>query len=278
MATHPFNMTDLTGLGDDVFANPGPVGPVDSWAGAASVGAGAAVLTNALYLTEKGDTTAINVDDLHQGQLGDCFLISSMGELALFHPSQIGSTIKANANGTETVTLYTAANGSLPTFGTSAFKPVAVNVSNVFPTTSVNNGATQDVVGGQKEIWAQVLEKAVATLGGGYGSISNGGNPMVAMEELTGKSATAYSPAKVTAGLISSLSQAGNMLVFDTAGGGALPYNLVGNHAYMFEKMTTTNGIASVQLANPWGFDQPAAIPVSQLSKAFVEVDVGRIA
>jgi hypothetical protein len=26
---------------------------------------------------------------------------------------------------------------------------------------------------------------------------------------------------------------------------------------------------------NPWGFAEPAAIPVSQLAKAFVEVDFG---
>ena len=242
-----------------------------------AVGGIAAAMTQALYLTEAGDKTAISVGDLHQGQIGDCFLISSIGELALFHSANLSSMIKPGANGTETVTLYTAANGSLPTFGTSAFKAVSVTVSNLFPTYSVNNAANQDVVGSQKEIWAQVVEKAVATLYGGYGAIAYGGNPMIAMEELTGKSATCMSPASLTAAKLTSLVQAGNMVVFDTANSAALPYNLVGNHAYMFEKMTTVNGVPTVQLGNPWGFDQPAAIPVSQLSKAFVEIDVGRV-
>ena len=195
----------------------------------------------------------------------------------MFYPSEISNDIKTNTNGTETVTLYTASNGALPTFGTTNFRPVAVTVSNVFPSYAVNNAANQDVVGTQKEIWAQVLEKAVATLDGGYGAIANGGSPVIAMEELTGKSAAAFASSKVSAAQITSLSQAGNMLVFDTANSASLPDNLVGNHAYMFEKITTVNGVASLQLANPWGFDQPAAVPVSQLAKAFVEMDVGRV-
>ena len=38
--------------------------------------------------------------------------ISSIGELALNHPAAITNMIHVNANGTETVTLYTAANGA----------------------------------------------------------------------------------------------------------------------------------------------------------------------
>ena len=281
MTTRPAHLNDLPNADpafiEDFTTSPGPVAPAGSLPTPTTVGAGAAALAQALYLTEAGDTTAINVDDLHQGQLGDCFLISSMGELALFHPSEISNDIKANPNGTETVTLYTAANGALPAFGTTAFKPVAVTVSNVFPSYGVNNAPNQDVVGTQKEIWGQVLEKAVATLDGGYGAIANGGNPVIAMEELTGQSASAFAASRISAAQITALSQSGNMLVFDTANSTSLPDNLVGNHAYMFEKMTTVNGVASVQLANSWGFDQPAAVPVSQLAKAFVEIDVGRV-
>ena len=45
----------------------------------------------------------------------------------------------------------------------------------------------------------------------------------------------------------------------------------------MFESLTIVGGTPMVQLGNPWGFNQPLAIPLSQLaSAAFVEVDIGQ--
>src|SRR5262249_36786814 len=140
----------------------------------AAVSAG---LAQVLYLQEPGDLGAISVTDINQGQMGDCYLLTSIGELALCHPSWITQMIRANADGTETVTLYRASNGSLPNVGTTAYAPVSINVTNTFPSNSVNNGANQDVYNGQKEIWVQVLEKAMATLYGGYNGIANGGIP-----------------------------------------------------------------------------------------------------
>jgi hypothetical protein len=235
----------------------------------------AATPTQVLYLVEPGTSTAISVSDLYQGQIGDCFLISSIGELALWHPTAISNMIHSNTNGTETVTLYTAKNGQLPTFGTTAFKAVSVLVTNTFPSDSVDNGATQDVVNGQKEIWPQVLEKAVATLDGGYAAISDGGNPMIAMEELTGQSATSLSPVSLTVAELQSFVAAGDLIAMDTSSKSDLPYGLVSDHAYMFEKLTVAGGVASLQLGNPWGMDQPSAIPLTQLSKGIVEVDIG---
>src|SRR5579863_8073929 len=148
----------------------------------------------ALYLLEPGNTSLISIYDINQGQIGDCFLLASIGEIALWHPSAIMNMIHANADGTETVTLHLAASGQLPTYGTTQFRATTVTVTNVFPSYAVNNGATQDVVNGVKEIWVQVLEKAVATLEGGYNSIAYGGYPEIAMEELTGQQASWMSP------------------------------------------------------------------------------------
>lgn len=230
----------------------------------------------ALFLTEAGDTAAISVNDLHQGQIGDCFLVASIGEMALFHPTAISNMIKVNADGTETVTLYTDKTGAPVYFGDTAFKAKAITINNVFQSNAINNGATQDVVGGTKEIWGQVMEKAVATLDGGYGAISNGGNPMIAMEQLTGHSATAVAPAGLTAAALQQYVAAGDLITMDTGNAGGLPFGLVSSHAYMFEKIVMSGTTASVQLGNPWGIDQPQLIPLSQLSKGIVEVDIGR--
>ncbi|MGA9014709.1 MAG: C2 family cysteine protease [Acetobacteraceae bacterium] len=235
-----------------------------------------ATLTQVLYLQEAGNASLIAVSDINQGQIGDCFLLSSIGELALWHTSAITNMIHANANGTETVTLYLAANGQLPTFGTTSFKATSVTIDNTFPSNAVNSGATQDVLSGQKEIWVQVLEKAVATLEGGYGAISYGGYPVVAMEELTGQPATWMSPASLTLSQLQSFVAAGDLIVMDTPGSGTLPYGLFNDHAYMFGSLTMVSGTAMVQLINPWGFDEPTAIPLASLATGIAEVDVGR--
>ena len=159
------------------------------------VGSGSA-LTPVLYLTEPGDNSAINVNDIHQGQIGDCFLLSAFGEMALYHPSAISNMIHFNPNGTETVFLYGGSNGSPPQFGQYSFTSMTETVTNTFSGSSVNNGATQDVVGSQKEIWPQVIEKAYALASGGYSGIQNGGSPFLALEELTGKAAIYYGVAE----------------------------------------------------------------------------------
>jgi hypothetical protein len=195
-------------------------------------------LADVLFLTETGETNAINVADINQGQMGDCYLLSSIGEIALLKPTFISNMIHVNANGIETIMLYDASNGRLPTWGTTAFKAVSETVTNVFPNYSVDNGATQDVLKNQKEIWPQVLEKAYATLNGSYAAIAGGGSPVIAMEELTGHAATFMSPASLTLAALQSFVAAGDLIVMDTLPGGVLPNNLVNNHAYMFEGIT----------------------------------------
>jgi hypothetical protein len=246
-------------------------------AGAALIIARSAAQTQALYLKEPGDTAAISVNDINQGQMGDCFLLSAIGELALWHPDAITNMIHVNRNGSETVTLYMASNGQRPYFNTSAYKPSYVTVTNDFPSNSVNSWEGQDVVGNQKEIWPQVIEKAFATENGGYAGIAYGGFPVVAMEELTGHMATAMRSSSFTVAALQADIAAGDLIVMNTAYSANLPYNLVPGHAYMFEKLVASSGGPMVQLGNPWGFNQPALIPFAQLSNGISEVDVGRV-
>ncbi len=237
----------------------------------------AAAMVQTLYVTETGTSTPISVADINQGQLGDCYLLSSIGEIAMLRPSFISNMIHANSNGTETVTLYKAANGSLPGWGTMAFKATSVTVTNAFPSFSVNNGANQDVLGNQKEIWPQVLESAYASLNGGYGVIGNGGSPAVAMEELTGHVATEVAAGSVTLAMLQSDSQAGDLIVMDTQNKSGLSNGLVGNHAYMFAGVTGTGAAAALNLFNPWGTNEPTPVLLSQFSKNFAAVDVGHM-
>lgn len=230
-----------------------------------------------LYLRETGDSSAISIDDIHQGGIGDCFLLAAVGELALTHADAIQAMIHANANDTETVTVYGAHSANQPFLLQTRYDPHAVTVTNLFPANAVNAGAGQDVVGNTKEIWPSVLEKALAMASGGYATINFGGYPAVVMAELTGHSPLRFTASAVSADMLASFSAAKDLIVFDTPVSANLPDNLVGNHAYMFEGLVGKGTAASVQLGNPWGYDQPSLIPVAQLGRAVAEIDIGRV-
>ena len=250
---------------------------------------------NTLFLTEQGNASAISVTDINQGQLGDCYVLSSIGEEALFHPKAITTMIHDNGNGTQTVTLYEAGNGSLLTtrnYNISAFKPVQVTVNDQFPSYAVND-YSRAVLGNYQEIWPQVIEKAYAQLYGGYNIIGNGGSPFIAMEALTGQSAGWSTPSAMTLTQLRNDISLGDLLTFDTKNTSNLPYGLVGSHAYMFEALTTQNGVTTLTLHNPWGsvpwagssYKEDVNIPVSLglhgelLSVAcagIAEIDIGR--
>ena len=233
-------------------------------------------LQDQLYLQQTGNTAAVAYTDLHQGGIGDCYVLSSIGEVALQSPSFIRNMITANPDGTETVHLYEAADGQLPGFSTAAFKPVSETVSNVFDPKSVNSRPGQDSQGSVHEIWPQVMEKAMAQLNGGYGDISQGGWPALAMEELTGQKASLMSLADVTAPMLQADLSAHDLAVLDTTTADPT-YNVVGGHAYMITGLVNSSAGPEVACANPWGFDQPSLIPVSQLSHVFSGINVGAV-
>jgi Calpain family cysteine protease len=242
-----------------------------------------------LYGTETGDAGDIADTDVNQGYIGDCFLLSSIGEIAHVDPALIKHAIKDNGDGTFTVTLYEREGGVWggvkSAFGHPSFKQVQVTVDGNFPAaSSANPGATQDVVGGKKEIWVQVLEKAYAKLHGGYSGIKDGGSPTDAMEALTGEKADE----KSTGGLFGGISlkdllaafNAGKPIVMNTPDTKKqLPFNLVPDHAYMLEDIAVdAKGKAQIKLRNPWGTTQlqpPLPIPLEKLHSGIESVDIG---
>jgi hypothetical protein len=235
-----------------------------------------------LFGTEKGDTTDVSMNDIHQHGIGDCYLLSSIGEIARVKPELIKKMIKDNGNGTYTVTLHRHKSGKTVAVGkpdSDEFSDVQVTVDGHFGTNVVNADAGEDKVGNKKEIWVQILEKAYAKLMGGYDKITDGGWAKDAMQTLTGKKA-GQKPVKdlKLADLQKDLA-AGKPIVMDTMEppkGKKLPFNLVEGHAYMLDKLETDKkGKVFVRLRNPWGSNEPDPIPFEQLGKGFDMVETG---
>jgi hypothetical protein len=124
-----------------------------------------------------------SINDINQGYLGDCYLLSSLAECASQDPSIITSMITNNGDNTygvrffvDGIAEYVTVNNDLADGGT-AF-----------------NRAT--------DIWASLVEQAYAEVqatgvitgngfsyGNSFSTIANGGYPEYALEEITGASA-----------------------------------------------------------------------------------------
>ena len=237
------------------------------------------------FLTEPGDKTDVSESDIHQGATGDCFLLSSMGEIARIDPALIKKMITPNGDGSYTVTLHRQDNGITNLWGlfSNNYTEVKVRVTPDPVAGGVNAGAGQSVgADGTKEIWPQLLEKAYAQVSGGMAAINKGGRPEAAMQTLTGHDADYVWAKDAKYADVKQAFDAGKPITMDTLdddhGKKKLPFGLHGGHAYMVEKIDTgPDGKPYVHLKNPWGFDDPQPIPFDRLPAALQTVSTGAL-
>ncbi len=215
-----------------------------------------------------------SMSDINQGQLGDCYLLAGLAEVAYQNPAAITSMITNNGNNTYGVQFYingvanyVTANASLADGG------------------SIFNSGTN--------IWASLVEKAYTQLqasgaitgnlsanyGNSWSTIGNGGNPAYTLEEITGASTVtqfqstgcAWTNATYNSSLTITASSAGisltavqSTMVADLAGGYDLVLSsctnakdssgkttLVADHAmsiYGYDAATSM-----FEIRNPWG-------------------------
>jgi len=113
----------------------------------------------------------VDPSDLHQGQLGDCWLISAMASLAEY-PEVVKGLIREEGDH-YVVNLFS--------FVENAFVPVEIN--DKVPAQSGNPLFVQPTA--ENEIWPCLVEKAFAKIGGGYKNL-NGGWPHFAFGMMKG--------------------------------------------------------------------------------------------
>jgi hypothetical protein len=215
-------------------------------------------------------STGPSMTDVNQGYLGDCYLLSSLAEVAQQNSGVISSMFTANGNNTYGVRFYIN--------GAAEYVTVNNSLTNVF-----NEGTYN---------WASLAEKAYAQLqaggvvtgnsvnyGNSWSTIGNGGLPECALEEITGASAitdfsaygnswativynsslyeTNFSSGNTTATVLSTLAgdlARGDDLILSSwtsATDNAGRTTLVADHAMSIYGYDSTTGM--LEIRNPWG-------------------------
>jgi calpain family cysteine protease/hemolysin type calcium-binding protein len=218
--------------------------------------------------------TGPSMNDINQGYLGDCYLMSSLAEVACQNSGIISSMFTDNGNNTYGVKFYVD--------GTAEY--VTVNASLADGGNIFNYGSG--------DIWASLAEKAYAQLqasdvvtgnsiddGNSWSTIGNGGAPEMALEEITGASAitdfdasgsswatvvynssfdvTSYTTGNTTASVLSLLEAdfAQNHDVILSSSTNATDSSgkttLVADHAMSIYGYDSATGM--LEIRNPWG-------------------------
>jgi hypothetical protein len=223
----------------------------------------------ALFVAGKGDTRDIALNDINQGQVGDCYIVAAIGTLAQQQPETIQQAITDNGDGTYNVRLY------LPDIAGNYVAREVVVDAKLSGEGHAKYGDTgkvgkQDV----KEIWPVLVEKAVTKALGSYERAGKGGDPHNVLTMLTGKAALTSKAGDYQPQDLARMLGEGQPLVLSTPKKrDALSdklrekfdkYGLVQNHAYVLQEVKKTNKGEFAVLYNPWG-DQHAEVPLSEL-------------
>ncbi|MFT0174799.1 C2 family cysteine protease [Paraburkholderia mimosarum] len=231
-----------------------------------------AISANSSYKDVSGlalftDSTKQASELVAQGRIGDCWLISSLEEIATDDPSLLSSMIGSNGNGTYAVRLY---DGKNPFYLT-----VDGNVASYGAGTAAGN-------------WVDLMEKAyieaaadgLLTADGqkrsanSY-SIIDGGQPSVALDAFTGGKSVNYSSGAAAYNAVASALENHTGLVvyssFKDSKGVDGKTNLVSSHAFSVTGIDTSNG--DFIFRNPWGPQRSGAAWDSTFEISAAELD-----
>lgn len=187
-------------------------------------------------------------DDIVQGQIGDCYLLSVLSSVAKLDPAKIRQSILDLGNGTYLVqfsrsgsNVYVRVDGQLPVLGDGELDYAGL--------------------GAGDSIWVAIMEKAYAVFHGptaSYGSIDGGWMDEVytALGDLP-KSTYGGSGASALISLMATEIEQGESVTYGTTDTILDGAPLVPDHAYTVDSIVAdAQGLPTgLRLRNPWGID-----------------------
>jgi hypothetical protein len=218
-----------------------------------------------------GASGAPTYQDVNQGYLGDCYFLSSLGEVALKDPSAIENMISANGNGTYSVRFfvngqpdYVTVNSQLPVMGGYEWA----------------NGSQLEFANGKTDDWVALVEKAYAQLNAqtnaphgmelnsasdSYAGITAGNGSaltLVTDQPETGTSLYANESTSALGSILANLASsfsAGEEVLMSTPWNSS--GNLVADHMYMVTGVNAATGALTVH--NPWNTAYSGSLSMS---------------
>ncbi len=194
-------------------------------------------------------------DDPMQGNVGDCYFISSMVVVAKARPDLLEKAITDNGDGTYTVRFHARPVRGEPTV------PVEVTIDGELPQRrkQPEYASARD----PKELWPLLFEKAYASWKGSYDAIE-AGMAANALEALTGADpsfffvSTSSNHEEVFKKLDLANQPGGCVVALSKPEQTGLEEGLVPDHAYaVLGTQRRANGELWVKLRNPWGEQEP---------------------
>ena len=207
--------------------------------------------------------------DVQQGQIGDCYFPSAVAAMAQANPQILQNMIKANGDGTYTVTFKER------DWATGRTKDVPVKVDGDLYARSYGGPlyghSSNSSDPAKMEMWFPLLEKAYAAYkggtdkGGGYNVIGNGGSSADVFEDFTGAQGrsinAAGNPDTVWKTITNSIDNHKPISAGTHDDGGPVNYantGVYGDHSYSVMGYETAGTERYVVLRNPWGESEPA--------------------
>jgi hypothetical protein len=218
-----------------------------------------------------GSSGAPTYQDVNQGYVGDCYFVSSLGEVALKDPSAIENMISSNGNGTYGVRFFV--NG----------QPDYVTVNSQLPTMTGYawaNHSQLEFANGTTDDWVALVEKAYAQLNAqtnaphgmqlnsasdSYAGITAGNGSaltLITNQQETPTSLSPYESSSTLASILSNITSsfnAGEEVLMSTPG--YSNGNLVGGHMYMVTGVNAASGTMTIH--NPWNTAYSGSLAMS---------------
>lgn len=220
---------------------------------------------SAAYVRGPRDYHPVDENDIRQGSLGDCYLLSSLAAMAR---NQDGREILHRAitettrDGARAWVVTLRVPLAQPLDPARPWKEVRIEVPDRFLPSSARTDSRE----GRAELWPKILEAAIIRYEAGADLVGHGGFASRVLPLLTGMPAT-----ERPVGELWSAFARGDVPVVGLGEyvkkKGDPPYGLVEKHAYSVDSVFADDrGRRMVQLRNPWGSNHPAPIPLDEMA------------